>query len=187
PEATHERGRSEHQQGVAEDRPHQRGLDDLLQAVPQGEESDDDLGRVAEGDVQQPADARARAIRELLGRLAHECGGGDHADGGYEEDRGRGSCSDVEHDRQRNERNEEVRPPLAAEQEATQGVAGYGRWTSHLLPSARGAAGGSCASASRSTTSACWPCCDRTSASPPCSQRTPTARARPTASSAARC
>ena len=76
--------------------------------------------------------------------------------------------------------------PSPLSRKRTQGLAGYGRWTSHLLPSARGAAGGSCASASRSTTSACWPCCGRTSASPPCSPRTPTARAKPTASSAAR-
>ena len=43
------------------------------------EQGDDQLGRVAERDVEQAADARARARGELLGRAAHQRGGRDHA------------------------------------------------------------------------------------------------------------
>ena len=57
---TQHRG-AHHEQDVAEDRADQRGLDDLLQPLVQREQGDDDLGRVAEGDVEEAADARARS------------------------------------------------------------------------------------------------------------------------------
>jgi hypothetical protein len=60
------------QQDVAEDRADDRRLDDLLQPGVQREERDDELGEVAEGDVEEAADARAGARGELLGRAAHE-------------------------------------------------------------------------------------------------------------------
>ena len=56
------------EQDVADDRADDRGLHDLVQPLAEREQRDDQLGRVAEGDVQQPADARARARRQLLGR-----------------------------------------------------------------------------------------------------------------------
>ena len=60
-EAADEHRRAQHEQDVAEDRADHRRLDDLVQALVQREESDDQLGGVAERDVQQAADARARA------------------------------------------------------------------------------------------------------------------------------
>ena len=70
PELLHARGRpppadqhrgAHHQQDVPEDRSDQRGLDDLVQALAEREEGDDQLGRVAEGDVEQAADDVARS------------------------------------------------------------------------------------------------------------------------------
>ena len=113
-----------HEQDVAEDRADQRGLDDLLEALVQGEEGDDDLGRVAEGDVEEAADARPRAHRELLGRLAHQRRGRDHAGRRAREDHGRLGVRELERDRDRDERDEEVRPPLAAQEEAAQALHG---------------------------------------------------------------
>ena len=55
-----------------------------------------------------------------------------------------------------------------------------------MPPSAHGAAGASCTSASRSTTTGSLPCCARTRVSRPSSPPTPTAPARPTRCSAAR-
>ena len=59
PAADQQRGAHDQQQ-VAEDRADDRGLDDLLQALLEREQRDDQLRRVAERDVQQAADARAR-------------------------------------------------------------------------------------------------------------------------------
>ena len=109
------------EQDVAEDRADQRRLDDLLQPLLEGEEGDDQLGRVAERDVEEAADAGTRAGRELVGRLAHERGGRDDAERrGREDDRGLGA-RELEDDRDRDERDEQVRPPVAAEEEPLQG------------------------------------------------------------------
>src|SRR3712207_8479199 len=60
--------------------------------------SDDQLRRVAEGDVQQAADAGARAGGELLGRPAHQRGGRDDPEGrGGEDDGRRGVGRSEEH------------------------------------------------------------------------------------------
>ncbi len=59
-EAADQHRRAHDEQDVAEDRAHQRRLDDLLQALAQREEGDDQLGRVAERHVEEPADAGAR-------------------------------------------------------------------------------------------------------------------------------
>ena len=87
--AADEHRRAHDEQDVAEDRADDRGLDDLLQALAQREERDDELGEVAERDVQEAADARAGAVRELLGRAAHERGGRDDAERRGAEDQAR--------------------------------------------------------------------------------------------------
>ena len=58
--------------------------------------------------------------RELLGRAAHQRRGRDHAERRGEEDRDRVGVRDVEHDRERDERDEQVGPALAAEQECAE-------------------------------------------------------------------
>ena len=83
--------------------PIDRGLDDLVQPGVEREQGDDELGRVAEGDVQQAADARPRARRELLGGAAHQRGGRDDAAGRGEEDRDRRRADELEDDRDRDE------------------------------------------------------------------------------------
>ena len=78
PQAAHEHRRPHHQQDVPEDRADDRGLDHLVQPASEREQGDDQLRRVAEGDVEQAADAGARACGELLGRPAHHRRGRDH-------------------------------------------------------------------------------------------------------------
>ena len=60
PPAADQERRAHHQQQVAEDGPDDRRLHHLVQALVEREQGDDQLRRVAERDVQQPADARAR-------------------------------------------------------------------------------------------------------------------------------
>ena len=84
------------------------------------EQGDDQLRRVAERDVQQPADARPGAVRQLLGRPAHERRGGHDAERGREEDDDRVRAEEVQHDRDDDERDQQIRPPRPAEQESPQ-------------------------------------------------------------------
>ena len=50
----------------------ERPAHDLGEAVRHGEQGDDQLRRVAEGRVQEAADARARVVRGVLRRLADQ-------------------------------------------------------------------------------------------------------------------
>ena len=88
-DAADEHRRSHHQQDVAEDRAGDRRLHDLVEPLLEREERDDQLRRVAEGHVHDPADPGARLVRDLLGGAAHGRGGGDDAQRGGEEDQGR--------------------------------------------------------------------------------------------------
>ena len=55
------------------------------QAVGDGEQRDDQLGRVAEARVQEAADPRARVFGRVLGRLADQPGERDQRGGGEQE------------------------------------------------------------------------------------------------------
>jgi hypothetical protein len=120
-----------HEQDVAEDGSHDGRLDDLLEPLVESEEGDDELGRVAEGDVQEAADARARAGGQLLRRAAHQRRRRDHAERGRDEDDRRVGVRELERDRDRYERNQEVRPSVSAEKEAAQVEARLRRGGSH--------------------------------------------------------
>ena len=52
--------------------PRERAADDLGQALVHGQQRDDQLGRVAEGGVEEAADARARVLGGVLRRLADQ-------------------------------------------------------------------------------------------------------------------
>ena len=79
---------SEHEQEIRDHAAGERPANDLRQAVPDREERDDQLGRVAEARIQEAADAGTGVLGRMLGRLADqprerdERGGGEH-----EEDR----------------------------------------------------------------------------------------------------
>ena len=60
-EAADEHRGAHHEQDVADDRADDRRLHDLVEAGLEREQRDDQLRRVAERDVQQAADARARS------------------------------------------------------------------------------------------------------------------------------
>ena len=109
----HHRG-PHHEQDVADDRAHDRRLDDLLKALVQGEEGDDQLGRVAEGHVQEAADARSRLGGDRLGRLAHHGRAGDHAERGGAEDEHRVRVGELQRYRRRDEDAEVVDGPHGA-------------------------------------------------------------------------
>ena len=78
-EAADERRSAEHQQHVADDRSGQRGLDQIGQACAQRQRADDQLRGIAERRVQQPADAAAEMLGQLLGGAPHV--GGQRQDG----------------------------------------------------------------------------------------------------------
>ena len=85
------------------------------------EQRDDQLRRVAEGDVQEPADSRARPRGELLGRPAPSAprSGSIPSAEADEDERRRSRSARSSSDRDRDERDQQVRPALrAAEQEA---------------------------------------------------------------------
>ena len=65
---------AEDEEEVADDATGQRAAHDLRQPVVDGEERDDQLGRVAEGRVEEAADSRARVVGRVLGRLADQPG-----------------------------------------------------------------------------------------------------------------
>ena len=60
----------QHQQHVPQDRAGDRGLHQVQQPLTDGHHRDDQLGRVAQRGVQQPANARAGIQRQRLGRFA---------------------------------------------------------------------------------------------------------------------
>ena len=72
PQPSDQHGRPHDEQDVAEDGADDGGLDDFLEALAEGEQGDDELGGVAEGDVEEPADPRAGAGGQLLGRSSHQ-------------------------------------------------------------------------------------------------------------------
>ena len=101
-QAAGQQARAQHQQQVADDRAGDRRLDQIEQSGADGEDRDDQLGGVAEGSVEQAAQARAGVMRQLLGPLADEAGERDEADSGEDkDDRRAGSLRHVEHERDR--------------------------------------------------------------------------------------
>ena len=67
----------EDQQKVSDDGAGERSAHDLGEAVVDGDQGDDQLGRVPERRVQEAADARARVLRGVLGGLSDQPGKGD--------------------------------------------------------------------------------------------------------------
>ena len=102
--AGHER-RAEHEQEVRDDASRQRAADDLGEPLVDGDERDDQLGRVAERRVEEAADPRARVLRGVLGRLPDQPRERDERERREEElERLRRVDEVVERDRDRRER-----------------------------------------------------------------------------------
>ena len=68
-EATDEEARPEHEQDVPDYGADDRGLHHRREARGEGKDGDDDLRGVAEGGVQDAADARAGVVAQCFGRL----------------------------------------------------------------------------------------------------------------------
>ncbi len=65
---------AEHEQEVPDDRAGERAADDFRQPLVDRDQGDDQLRRVAEGRVEEPADPRARVLGRVLGRLSDQPG-----------------------------------------------------------------------------------------------------------------
>jgi len=63
---------AEDEENVADDRASQRGFDEVGQPFPQGQDSDDQLGGIAEGRIQQSADAATEVLSQFLGGTPDE-------------------------------------------------------------------------------------------------------------------
>jgi hypothetical protein len=99
-----ERG-AEDEQEVGDDAPGEGAADDLGQALVDGDQGDDELGRVPERRVEEAADARPGVLGRVFRRLSDQPGEWDEGDGGEHELRGLGKvCAVVERDDERSER-----------------------------------------------------------------------------------
>src|SRR5690606_5981446 len=76
PQPAPERARAEDQKDVADDRARDRGLDQIVQPRAERDDRDDQLGRVPERRVQQPADPLTQPLRQTLRRPAHQTASG---------------------------------------------------------------------------------------------------------------
>ena len=86
-ETAGEARRAQDEQDVADDRAGERRLDDAVVALLERDQGDDELGGVAEGGVQEPADAFARALGQVLGRFAQPTGERHDREARADEDR----------------------------------------------------------------------------------------------------
>ena len=77
---------AEHEQDVADDGAGNRGFHHVVQPGAQRGERDDQLRRIAERGIEQPAHAFAGALRQLLRRAPHPSGEGQDGECGSHED-----------------------------------------------------------------------------------------------------
>ena len=74
---------------------------------------------------------------ELLGRAAHQRRGRDHAERRGEEDHDRAGVRELEHDRDRDERDQQVRPALAGHEESQLSRSGGDYWPTRSAQASR--------------------------------------------------
>ena len=114
----------EDEEEVADDAPRQRAAHDLEEPVVDREEGDDQLGRVPEGRVEEAADARARVLGGVLGRLADQPGERDERDRCEDEERDFvGIDREPDDDRERREAERCPEEPTRHEGQAYRGAA----------------------------------------------------------------
>ena len=110
----------ENEQDIPDDRPHDGGLYDIVQACTQRGECDNEFSGVAEGRVEKPADALAHLLGELFRSPAHGCRKRQNGKrGGQENKEMPVGSEELEADRHGNEEQKPVHrliePCLAAE------------------------------------------------------------------------
>ena len=84
-EAAGQERRPQHQQQVADDRAGERGLDHVEHAGAQRHQGDDQLGGIAQGGVEEAADALAETGCQLLGGDAKQTGQRHDGEAGHQE------------------------------------------------------------------------------------------------------
>ena len=107
-EPPEQEGDAEREQEVRQDGADERGPDHVEKARPQRHEGDDQLGGVAEGRVEEPADRVAGVGRELLGRPDDQARDRHDRDRRDEEHPGRRRAGVLERERDRDERQQPV-------------------------------------------------------------------------------
>ena len=90
---------AEDEEGARDDRARDGAEDDGGQAVADREQRDDQLRRVAEARVQEPPDAGARVLGDVLGRLADQVGERDQRERREHEEHGAVRMDDVARER----------------------------------------------------------------------------------------
>jgi hypothetical protein len=81
-----------------------------VQPGTEREQCDDQLRCIPECNVQESADARTRASRKLLRGAPHEGGSRDDTKRGRGKDRHRVCMDELQHNRDRDQRHEQIRP-----------------------------------------------------------------------------
>jgi len=90
-QATQQDRQAEHQEDVADDRAGNRGLHQWIELRPLGKnhQGNNQLGGIAEGGVEQSAQAGPKGLGQVLGGPAHQPGQRHDGDAGTEKNRHR--------------------------------------------------------------------------------------------------
>jgi hypothetical protein len=97
-----------HQQEIAKDRARDRRLDQVNETRTQRQGGDDQLGKVAEGRVEQPADCGTGVSRELLRRVTENAREWNDRESAQREDEQRRAVHQLGDDGDRREQKEPV-------------------------------------------------------------------------------
>lgn len=96
------------QEQVADDAAGNRGLHQFHMPLVERDDRDDELGRVAEGGIEEAAECRTRPIGEFLGAEPDDSGQRDERDRRGKEDPRRAGQRHAEHPGDRREGDEEI-------------------------------------------------------------------------------
>ena len=110
-EPAREQARAQDEQQVADDAARQRRLDHVVEPSLKREESEDQLGGVAERGVEQAPDPGPKPMSKLLGRLSHQSCQGDDRQSGREKADNRRSAQQGSKDRDGDGDEQIAHPP----------------------------------------------------------------------------
>ena len=125
-QSAEEERRPQHEKDVADDRAGQACLHDVVVAATQRAQRDDELGRISERRVHEPADSGAEAGGQMLRRFAHDSGQGNDGEAGKQEDEELAPMQELGGHGERNEYEKNLQQILERE-ERPAGREGSGR------------------------------------------------------------
>ena len=116
-DASQEYGQAKDKEDISDDRSGNRSLYQILQAGPQGQKGDDQLRRIPERGVEQSAETLAQFFGQVLSGFAHEARQRNDRQAGGDKDINRAGMDQVlQHDRRRNEYQQQIEKILGREQ-----------------------------------------------------------------------